>query len=62
MVQFFLNKGLVGVGLVGRFDLAWMAVTAIAVALQAVTIWLVFRLNAKHFRPERGEAVAAPAQ
>jgi len=27
-----------------------------------VTIWLVFRLNAKHFRPERGEAVAAPAQ
>jgi hypothetical protein len=62
MVQFFLNKGLVGVALVEKFDPAWMAVTAVAIALQAVTIWLVFRLNAKHFRPERGQAFAAPAE
>ena len=49
MMQFFTNKGLVAVGLVEKFGPAYWGVTAIALALQAATIWLVFTLNARHF-------------
>ncbi len=49
MLQFFVNKGLVAVGLIEKFGAAYWAVTAIALAFQIATIALVFRLNAKHF-------------
>ena len=62
MLQFWLNKGLVGVGLVDPFGPAWIAVTAVALALQAATIWLMLTLNARHFHPERGRAQPAPAE
>jgi len=61
MIHFWLDKGLVGVGLVEAFDPVWLAVTALAIVLQAVTIWLVLRLNAKHFRPEAWQPATAIA-
>jgi hypothetical protein len=62
MLQFWLNKGLVGAGVVEKFGPAWIGVTVVALALQAATIWLVLTLNAKHFRPEAGRTVATPAE
>jgi len=65
MLQFFLNKGLVEVGLVDAFGPAWLAITALPLLLQAATIWLVLVLNAKHFGAARGrtaEGAARPAE
>jgi len=60
MGQFLINKGLVGIGLIEKFDLAYWSLTGIALVLQLVTIWLVFTLNAKHLsRPSRPQAVPA---
>jgi len=61
MVQFFVNKGLVGVGLVDKFGPAFWTVTIVALALQAVTIWLVVTLNRKHFGREMAGRTA-PAE
>ena len=49
MVHFFLNKALVGTELVDKFSLAYWAVTLVALILQAATVWLLARLNRKHF-------------
>lgn len=49
MVHFFLNKGLVGAGLVETFSTAYWAITAIALAFQAAMIALVLYLNRRHF-------------
>jgi len=63
MLHFFLNKGLVGVGILEKFSAGYWAVAALALALQAATIWLVLTLNAKHFRPEPEAAPrATPAE
>lgn len=62
MVQFYVNKGLVGVGLVEKFGLSFWIVTAVALALQAATIWLVLVLNARHFRTTTCKGVAAPTE
>jgi len=61
MVQFFLNKGLVGVGLVDKFSIAFWAVTLVALGLQALAIWLVIALNRKHFGRESARQVS-PAE
>ena len=61
MLQFYLNKGLVAVQLVDKFSPAYWAVTAIAIALQAATIALVLRLNAKHFGQAGGHQPVASA-
>jgi len=61
MVQFFVNKGLVGVGLIDKFGPAFWTVTIVALALQAVTIWLVVTLNRKHFGREMARRTA-PAE
>ncbi len=61
MSQFFINKGLVGIGLIEKFGVAYWSLTAAALVLQAATIWLVFVLNAKHFS-RNPEAQAAPAE
>ena len=62
MLHFYLNRGLLGVGVVEKFDPVWFAVTALATALQAATIWLLFRLIARHFRQERWQSATAPAE
>lgn len=61
MVQFFINKALVPAGLVAKFGPAYWSLTAIAIALQIVTIWLVLKLAAKHFGGQTA-ATAVPAE
>jgi hypothetical protein len=50
MMQFFINKGLVGAGLIEKFDLAYWILSGVAVAAQLATVGLVLILNHKHFR------------
>jgi hypothetical protein len=62
MLHFFVNKGLVGIGLIDKFGPAFWAVTALALLSQALTIRLVLQLNAKHFSARRrADLAAAPA-
>lgn len=49
MVHFWLNKGLVGAGLVAKFGLAYWTISAVAVAFQVAMIVLVVMLNRRHF-------------
>jgi len=49
MGQFWINKGLVSVGLLAKFGPAYWTLTALALALQIATVALVLRLNARHF-------------
>lgn len=51
LIQFYVNKGLVGAGILEKFSTGYWALTAIALVLQIVSILLVFRLNALHFGP-----------
>lgn len=60
MLHFWLNKGLVASGLVDKFSLAYLAISALAIALQVSMIWLVLKLNTKHMgRDDRQVAVPA---
>ncbi len=61
MVQFYINKALVPAGLVAKFGAAYWSLTAIAIALQIVTIWLVMKLATKHFGGQT-EPSAVPAE
>lgn len=49
MVHFFVNKGLVGAGVIDKFSLAYWLLTGFALASQAAMILLVLRLNKQHF-------------
>jgi len=49
MIHFWLNRGLVDAGLIAKFSLGYWTISALAVAIQLVTVWLVFILNRKHF-------------
>lgn len=49
MIHFWLNRGLVDAGVIGKFSTGYWVISAIAIAIQLVTIWLVFQLNRKHF-------------
>lgn len=60
MLQFFVNKGLVGSGVVEKFSAVYWALSAPALILQVATIALVVMLNAKHFGQDR-TPVALPA-
>ncbi|SNS18181.1 TsoY family (seleno)protein [Tropicimonas sediminicola] len=60
MLHFWLNKGLVASGIVDKYSLAYLAISAIAVALQVAMIALVVRLNRQHFgKSHPGAAVPA---
>lgn len=60
MLHFWLNKGLVGAGLVAKFGLAYWTISAVAVGFQIAMIALVVFLNRRHFGPVRtGQAVPA---
>ncbi len=59
MMHFFVNKGLVGAGVIDKFGLAFWALTAIALASQFAMIWLMLHLNRRHFgRPAAPRATA----
>lgn len=61
MIQFFVNKGLVGAGIIEKFSISYWAVTVIALGFQWLMVWLVLRLNRQHFGT-RAESVAVPAE
>jgi hypothetical protein len=50
ILQFWINKGLVGAGLVAKFGMAYWALSAVAVGFQIAMIVLVLVLNRRHFR------------
>ncbi len=49
MIHFWLNKGLVDAGLIAKFSSGYWMITALSLAIQFATAWLVFILNRKHF-------------
>jgi hypothetical protein len=49
MLHFWLNRGLVDAGLIDKFSLVYWLISALAVAIQGTTMWLVNRLNQRHF-------------
>ncbi|WP_050527957.1 TsoY family (seleno)protein [Pseudorhodobacter aquimaris] len=61
MMQFWINNGLVGAGLVVKFGVGYWVLSAIAVGFQVSMILLVLTLNRRHFRAPQGKA-AMPAQ
>jgi hypothetical protein len=60
VMQFWINKGLVGAGLIAKFGLAYWALSGVTLALQVAMIALVVLLNRKHFAAPR--AVPVPAE
>jgi hypothetical protein len=60
MLHFWINKGLVGAGLIAKFGAAYWALTALALASQAAMIVLFVVLYRRHF--PREAAVAVPAE
>lgn len=61
MLHFWINKGLVGAGLIAKFGLAYWTLSAVAVAVQIAMIALVFMLNRQHFGA-RPDAQPVPAE
>ncbi|MEL6419316.1 MAG: hypothetical protein AAFQ55_11905 [Pseudomonadota bacterium] len=60
MLHFWINKGLVGAGLIAKFGIAFWSLTSLAIAAQVSMIVLVLLLNKRHFgRPADGHAVTA---
>ncbi len=53
MIHFWLNRGLVDAGVIPKFSSAYWVVSAVAIAIQFATIWLVHKLNRKHFRVQK---------
>lgn len=61
LMHFFINKGLVATHLVDKYSVAYWALTAIAIASQFAMIWMLLKLNNKHFGAEARQAVV-PAE
>jgi hypothetical protein len=49
MMQFWINKGLVGAGVIAKFGVVYWGLSAVAVAFQVAMIALVIVLHRKHF-------------
>lgn len=49
MLHFWINKGLVGAGMIAKFGVAYWSLTSLAIAAQVSMIALVFLLNKRHF-------------
>ncbi len=62
LFHFFVNKGLVGMDVLDKFSLAYWALTALALISQFAMIWLLFKLNSKHFGTASRQQVAVPAE
>jgi hypothetical protein len=60
MLHFWINKGLVGAGLIAKFGLAYWSLSALAIGLQLGMILLMLVLNRRHFRaaPEQAARMA----
>ena len=61
MLHFWINKGLVGAGLIAKFGVAYWSLTSLAIAAQISMIVLVFLLNKRHFG-RRADGHAVPAE
>ena len=61
MLHFFVNKGLVGAGIIDKFGLAFWSVTGIALISQFAMVALVLRLNRQHFS-KSAQTSAVPAE
>lgn len=59
LMQFFIHKGMVAVGMVDKFSAGYWALVAIALASQAAMIVLVLVLNRRHFGRPAAQLVAA---
>lgn len=59
MLHFWINKGLVGAGLIDKFGTGYWLLTAVAVGFQFAMIWLVLHLNRRHFGAQPAAAVPA---
>ncbi len=62
MLHFFVNKGLVGAGVIGKFGIAYWGLTALAIGFQVLMIALVLRLNRQHFTPQPADGGLVPAE
>jgi len=60
LMHFFINKGLVGAGVIAKFGVPYWSLTAIALLSQLLMIALVIRLNRQHFG--HGATTAVPAE
>lgn len=61
IMQFWINKGLVGAGLIAKFGVAYWALTSVALASQFAMIALFLVLTARHFA-RRPAPAAVPAE
>jgi len=61
MMHFWINKGLVGAGLIAKFGIAYWSLSAIAIASQVAMIILVLVLNHRHFA-NRAPSRIVPAE
>lgn len=61
MLHFWINKGLVGAGVIAKFGVAYWSLTSLALASQVAMIALVLVLNRQHFG-RRSSAQLAPAE
>ncbi|OAN83589.1 hypothetical protein A8B78_07760 [Jannaschia sp. EhC01] len=61
MLHFWINKGLVGAGLIAKFGVAYWGLTAVALASQVAMIVLVAVLYRRHFA-KRNPASLVPAE
>ena len=61
MLHFWINKGLVGAGLIAKFGVAYWSLTSLAIASQVAMIVLVFILNHRHFGG-RAQGHSVPAE
>lgn len=57
--QFFINKGLVAANLVDKYSLVYWALTALALIAQFAMIWLLAKLNNKHFGADVRQSLVA---
>jgi hypothetical protein len=62
MLQFWINKGLVAVGVIAKFGVAYWALTGVAIAFQVAMIGLVLWLNRRHFGRAQRAPMAVPAE
>lgn len=61
MMHFWINKGLVGAGLIAKFGVAYWVLSSLAIAAQAAMIALVIFLNHRHFG-RRADLHSVPAE
>ncbi|MDJ1017476.1 MAG: hypothetical protein QNJ35_13265 [Paracoccaceae bacterium] len=62
MIHFFVNKGLVTAGIIGKFGVVYWGVTGFALVAQVLMILLVLRLNRQHFGTSHPPEAALPAE